>query len=172
MSDIAVGQTIRLSDGRNAVVRFVGQTHFSAGEWVGVELEDDSGKNDGAVQGERYFDCEMGRGMFVRPAAVTILQAAPPPQPRASAPPMRRASRQSVGPAAGATRPSSVTGRPGSVTGRPSSVTGRQTSNADPSGNKRRSLNAPSPSPVPRPSRNMTRVCKISEPPDLPGLML
>lgn len=127
MSEIAVGQIIRLNDGRNATVRFLGQTHFAAGDWVGVELEDDSGKNDGAVQGTRYFDCEMGRGMFVRPAALTILQAAPPPQPRAAAPPVRRGSRQSVGPAS---------------SGRPSSV----------SDSKRRSLNAPSPSPVPRPS--------------------
>ena len=160
MSEIAVGQTIQLADGRNAIVRFVGQTHFSAGDWVGVELEDDSGKNDGAVQGTRYFDCEMGRGMFVRPAAVTVIQAAPPPQPRAAAPPgVRRASRTGTG-STGAARPSSVTGRPGSVTGRPSSVTGRQSSAADPGGNKRRSLNAPSPSPVPRPSRAMTRVCR------------
>jgi dynactin complex subunit len=64
MSDLAVGQIIQLSDKRKAVIRFVGQTHFSQGDWVGVELDDDSGKNDGAVQGERYFDCAMGRGML------------------------------------------------------------------------------------------------------------
>ncbi|OTA65089.1 CAP-Gly domain-containing protein [Hypoxylon sp. EC38] len=127
MSPIAVGQTILLSDGRNGVVRYVGQAHFAPGEWVGVELEDDSGKNDGAVQGERYFDCEPGRGMFVRPATVTILQAAPTPAPRSAAP-IRRGSRTST------------------VTGRPSSVN-------DPTMNRRVSLNAPSPSPVPRTSR-------------------
>ncbi len=133
MSDIAVGQTIRLNDGRNAIVRFVGQTHFAIGDWVGVELEDDGGKNDGSVQGTRYFDCEMGRGMFVRPAALTILQAAPPPQPRVTVPPVRRGSRPSVA------------GRAGSVTD-----------------SKRRSLNAPSPSPVPRrASTNLARVRKV-----------
>ncbi|KAI1213633.1 CAP-Gly domain-containing protein [Annulohypoxylon truncatum] len=123
MSEIAVGQSIRLSDGRNATVRYVGQTHFAAGDWVGVELEDDSGKNDGAVQGERYFDCSPGRGMFVRPVTVTVLQAAPPP-PKSTAP-IRRSSRTSTAP-----------GRSGSVT--------------DPSMPKRMSLNAPSPSPVSR----------------------
>ncbi|KAI0884871.1 CAP-Gly domain-containing protein [Annulohypoxylon maeteangense] len=123
MSDIAVGQSIRLSDGRNATVRYVGQTHFAAGDWVGVELEDDSGKNDGAVQGERYFDCPQGRGMFVRPITVTVLQAAPPP-PKSTAP-IRRGSRTSTAP------------------GRSSSVT-------DPTMPKRMSLNAPSPSPVSR----------------------
>ncbi|KAI2464302.1 CAP-Gly domain-containing protein [Annulohypoxylon bovei var. microspora] len=123
MSDITVGQSIRLSDGRNATVRYVGGTHFAVGDWVGVELEDDSGKNDGAVQGERYFDCSPGRGMFVRPVTVTVLQAAPAP-PKSTAP-IRRGSRNSTAP------------------GRPNSVT-------DPTMPKRMSLNAPSPSPVSR----------------------
>ena len=87
MSDLAIGQTVELADGRIAVVRYIGQPHFAAGEWVGVELEDDSGKNDGSVQGERYFDCEMGRGMFVRPAAATIIsQPAPVPKPATKKP--------------------------------------------------------------------------------------
>lgn len=137
MSEIAVGQYIQLSDGRNATVRFVGHTHFAVGDWVGVELEDDSGKNDGAVQGERYFDCPPGRGMFVRPTTVTILQAARPASKAAA--PVRRGSRPSVAPGA---------------TGRPPSVN-------DPSLGKRMSLNAPSPSPVPRASRpsSIARVC-------------
>ncbi|KAI0900310.1 CAP-Gly domain-containing protein [Annulohypoxylon nitens] len=122
MSEIAVGQSIQLSDGRNGTVRYVGQTHFAAGDWVGVELEDDSGKNDGAVQGERYFDCSPGRGMFVRPVTVTVIQAAPPPKSTA---PIRRGSRTST-----------TAGRSGSVN--------------DPTMPKRMSLNAPSPSPVSR----------------------
>ncbi|KAI1427583.1 dynactin [Xylaria sp. FL1777] len=130
MSEIAVGQHIRLSDSRNAIVRFVGQTHFAVGDWVGVELEDDSGKNDGAVQGERYFDCPPGRGMFVRPTTVTVLQAAPAASKTAA--PIRRGSRTS-------TVAPSAAGRPASVN--------------DPSLGKRMSLNAPSPSPVPRASR-------------------
>ncbi|RYC55984.1 hypothetical protein CHU98_g10227 [Xylaria longipes] len=131
MSEIAVGQYIQLSDGRNATVRFVGQTHFAVGDWVGVELEDDSGKNDGAVQGERYFDCSPGRGMFVRPMTVTVLQAAPA-APKATAHARKVSSRAS-------------TVAPGG-TGRPTSIN-------DPSLGKRMSLNAPSPSPVPRASR-------------------
>ncbi|KAI8625861.1 dynein associated protein-domain-containing protein [Xylariaceae sp. FL1651] len=131
MSEIALGQYIRLSDGRNAIVRFVGQTHFAVGDWIGVELEDDSGKNDGAVQGERYFDCSPGRGMFVRPTTVTILQQAPPSVAKATAP-IRRGSRASTVAHGAAGRPSSLN---------------------DPSLGKRMSLNAPSPSPVPRASR-------------------
>ncbi|KKY38169.1 putative dynactin [Diaporthe ampelina] len=63
MGDLAAGQVIRLADGRNAVIRFVGETTFAPGLWVGVELDDGTGKNDGSVQGERYFDCVMGNGI-------------------------------------------------------------------------------------------------------------
>ncbi|KLU89556.1 dynactin ro-3, partial [Magnaporthiopsis poae ATCC 64411] len=81
MTELAVGQIIKLSDGRQGVIRFVGRTSFSQGDWVGVELDDDTGKNDGSVQGERYFDCPLGHGMFVRPTTCTILADAPPPAP-------------------------------------------------------------------------------------------
>ncbi|KAI1506106.1 CAP-Gly domain-containing protein [Biscogniauxia marginata] len=127
MSEFIVGQTIQLNDGRSALVRFIGQTHFAGGDWIGVELEDESGKNDGSVQGERYFDCSPGKGMFVRPMAVSAVIAAPPPK----AAPVRRTSRANTA----GTGP----GRPGSRT--------------DISMGKRKSLNAPSPSPVPRASR-------------------
>lgn len=141
MSEITVGQYIQLSDGRNATIRFIGQAHFAPGDWVGVELDDDSGKNDGAVQGERYFDCSPGRGMFVRPTTVAAIL----PAPKASAPPIRRGSRTGTA-APGPAGPAGPSARPASLN--------------DPSIGKRRSINAPSPSPVPRASRpsSMTRV--------------
>ncbi|KAI1341829.1 CAP-Gly domain-containing protein [Xylariaceae sp. FL0016] len=123
--DPAVGQTIRLPDGRNGVVRFVGQTQFAPGSWVGVELEDNSGKNDGSTHGQRYFDCSPGKGLFVKPTTVTVVSAAPAPK---------------------ATGPARRTSRVGSSTSRPASLN-------DPSMGRRMSLNAPSPSPVPRTSR-------------------
>jgi len=147
MTDLAVGQTVRLqADGRTktGVVRFVGQTAFSGGDWVGVELEGPTGKNDGSVQGERYFDCLPAHGMFVRPSALTILAQAPPPKPA----PARRAA-----------RPSSIlAGSAGRGTGGDASLA------------KRMSLNAPSPSPGPRSSRptSIARVGSRHVPP--PGL--
>ncbi|KAK4670809.1 Dynactin, 150 kDa isoform [Podospora pseudoanserina] len=131
MSDLAVGQKIQLSDGRTGTIRYVGQTHFAVGEWVGVELDDGSGKNDGMVQGERYFECAMGYGMFVRPVTVTVTAPAPVP----SQPPKPAGAKKG-------SRPSSLFSN--------SSNKGASSSTSDPSLGKRMSLNAPSPSPVPR----------------------
>ncbi|CAG8892282.1 unnamed protein product [Penicillium egyptiacum] len=67
---LSTGTVIELPDGRQATVRFIGTTHFADGQWIGLELDEATGKNDGAVQGERYFDCDPGHGMFVRPTVV------------------------------------------------------------------------------------------------------
>ncbi|KKP07384.1 dynactin 1 [Trichoderma harzianum] len=138
MPDFKPGQTVLLNDGRKAIVRFAGPTHFQVGEWIGVELEEKTGKNDGSVQGERYFDCPMGYGMFVKPMMATIIAQPAAPKPAAAA---RK-------PAA---RPSGfhpTVGR-ASISGGDSNL------------NKRRpSINAPSPSPVPhhKPSQSSSNL--------------
>lgn len=82
-ADLLPGQVIELNDGRIAVVRHVGPVHFQPGEWVGIELEEPTGKNDGSVQGQRYFDCEQGYGMFLRSAGVRqVLDQPEQPQPK------------------------------------------------------------------------------------------
>lgn len=48
------------------VVAFIGPTEFSHGTWVGVDLDAPTGKNDGMVQGIRYFTCRAKHGIFVR----------------------------------------------------------------------------------------------------------
>jgi dynactin 1 len=78
---LGVGQTVELNDGRQAVVRFVGATGFAPGEWVGVELDEGSGKNDGSVKGERYFDCSPNHGMFLRAAGVSRIVSHPTTRP-------------------------------------------------------------------------------------------
>ena len=47
-------------------LRFVGVTGFAPGKWVGVELDEANGKNNGVVQGKAYFNCRDGHGIFVR----------------------------------------------------------------------------------------------------------
>ena len=54
------------------IVRYVGDAKFKPGVWVGVQLELPVGKNDGAVDGVRYFYCPSGHGVFVRPDAVEV----------------------------------------------------------------------------------------------------
>ncbi|CAO1629755.1 unnamed protein product [Jaminaea pallidilutea] len=56
-------------------VLFVGQTSFAAGLWVGVGLDPGvaGGKNDGSVQGKRYFEVDPGQGVFVRSSQVEVL---------------------------------------------------------------------------------------------------
>jgi hypothetical protein len=66
------------SENKRGTVRFVGATQFAAGEWVGIELDDADGKNDGAVQGVRYFECAPQHGLFCPAAKV---KAAPEKAP-------------------------------------------------------------------------------------------
>ncbi|KAH7335456.1 CAP Gly-rich domain-containing protein [Rhizoctonia solani] len=62
-------------DIKRGVVRFVGPTKFGkegTGDWVGIEYDEPVGKNDGSVQGEKYFTCPDKHGAFVRPERVTV----------------------------------------------------------------------------------------------------
>ncbi|RKP36423.1 CAP Gly-rich domain-containing protein [Dimargaris cristalligena] len=66
---------VRLTDdglAKNGTVRYVGPTHFSSGYWVGVEYDEPLGKNDGSIDGERYFSCLNKHGAFVRPNRVIL----------------------------------------------------------------------------------------------------
>ena len=43
---------------------------FKEGTWVGVELDEAKGKNDGTVKGRAYFSCAAMHGMFAKPEKV------------------------------------------------------------------------------------------------------
>ncbi|KAL3449777.1 dynein associated protein-domain-containing protein [Aspergillus insuetus] len=158
MADLTVGCVVTLNDGRQATVRFVGSTRFATGDWVGVELEDGDGKNDGSVQGERYFECEPGYGMFVRPSIITAIVERPV---RAAKPAARPAAT-----AQGRSRaPSGLSAGPGLR--RPGSISSLNT--------KRQSVGASSPTPAPKgaaqrlslmsPSRSPTKQLSASSTP-------
>ncbi|PIA17401.1 hypothetical protein COEREDRAFT_7367 [Coemansia reversa NRRL 1564] len=69
---VGIGQTVEVQ-GSHGVVRFSGTTDFASGRWFGIELEGPQGKNDGSVQGKRYFECAANHGVFVRMSQIKIL---------------------------------------------------------------------------------------------------
>mmetsp|Transcript_15518 Transcript_15518/g.27553 ORF Transcript_15518/g.27553 Transcript_15518/m.27553 type:complete len:657 (-) Transcript_15518:94-2064(-) len=70
MAELQVGQHVTLDDGRVGHVKFIGNTSFASGEWVGVELDSPLGKNSGTVAGVKYFGCKPSHGSFVRRGSV------------------------------------------------------------------------------------------------------
>ena len=67
-SDFQIGERVFLLGlKRWGTVKFVGDTLFSDGIWIGAELSDMIGRNDGSVQGHRYFTCKPNHGVFIRP---------------------------------------------------------------------------------------------------------
>lgn len=163
MASLQVGDTVEINDGRIGIIRFVGTTSFQVGEWVGVELDDFSGKNDGSVKGESYFECEMGRGMFIRPSMVECViesaQPGPPSRPSSTTQAKVPAKRTSMMGAAGV-----VGGPAAKKTSRPSSLmappAGRRTTSVTDPVTKRMSINSASPSPAP--ARGLARSGGIS----------
>ena len=47
-------------------MKFIGETQFATGQWVGIALDKPEGKNDGTVNGVQYFGCKDLHGLFVK----------------------------------------------------------------------------------------------------------
>ena len=75
-SELKVGNRAQVQ-GKLGTIRFAGATSFQTGKWIGIELDEATGKNSGVVQGKRYFECRMNHGVFVRPSQVRVLPSAP-----------------------------------------------------------------------------------------------
>uniref|UniRef100_A0A8C1M9I9 Dynactin subunit 1 n=1 Tax=Cyprinus carpio TaxID=7962 RepID=A0A8C1M9I9_CYPCA len=68
---VKVGSLVEvIGKGQRGTVAYIGATLFASGKWVGVILDEPKGKNDGTVQGKRYFTCEENHGIFVRQSQV------------------------------------------------------------------------------------------------------
>ncbi|EGN93727.1 hypothetical protein SERLA73DRAFT_172019 [Serpula lacrymans var. lacrymans S7.3] len=78
-----LGALVEIPAGRG-IARFCGTTSFSAGKWVGVELHEPKGKNNGSIQGITYFACKPDHGVFVRPSQVKVISAEPEAPPVAN----------------------------------------------------------------------------------------
>ncbi|KAI0011719.1 CAP-Gly domain-containing protein [Xylariaceae sp. FL0662B] len=76
---VAVGKRCRVGgdDARRGEIKYVGQVKEipgSIGAWVGIQLDEPVGKNDGSVGGTRYWGTEsaLKHGVFVRPERVEV----------------------------------------------------------------------------------------------------
>ncbi|KAI9913537.1 hypothetical protein PsorP6_005562 [Peronosclerospora sorghi] len=68
--ELELGARVAFGAGKSGIVRFVGETDFASGEWVGLELERPEGKNNGELNGRVYFTCEPNHGLFVKKSMV------------------------------------------------------------------------------------------------------
>lgn len=74
---VTVGARCRMlpeSDSRRGTVQYIGDVAEipGLGAWVGVALDEPTGKNDGSVKGVRYFECKPNFGVFVRAERLEI----------------------------------------------------------------------------------------------------
>lgn len=81
------------TEDRSGVIKFVGPTQFAAGEWIGIALDQPCrpvsairthnavGKNDGSVQGVRYFTCPEKHGVFSLTSKVILVTPYAPGEP-------------------------------------------------------------------------------------------
>ncbi|CAH1775616.1 unnamed protein product [Owenia fusiformis] len=68
--NLEVGDRVVVAGQRKGTIRYAGETKFAPGLWFGIELDRSVGKNDGAVNGERYFKCRPKHGVFAPPSRV------------------------------------------------------------------------------------------------------
>ncbi|XP_060781636.1 dynactin subunit 1 [Neoarius graeffei] len=72
---VKVGSVVEvIGKGHRGTVAYIGNTLFASGKWVGVILEEARGKNDGTVQGKRYFTCLENHGIFVRQSQIQLVE--------------------------------------------------------------------------------------------------
>lgn len=69
---LVLGARVRIlpeTDARRGIVSYVGHVPEipGIGSWVGITLDEPTGKNDGTVNGKPYFECGKNYGVFVRP---------------------------------------------------------------------------------------------------------
>ncbi|KAF1951074.1 hypothetical protein CC80DRAFT_597707 [Byssothecium circinans] len=110
MLDFEVGDVVKTANNRQGTVRYIGPVTGKPDTWVGLELDGPEGKNNGIVQGERYFDCAPLHGIFTKVSDITqlIVSAAAPKTPSKPPKPVPRPAPGARPTATARPRPSSI----------------------------------------------------------------
>ncbi len=69
---VKVGMRCEVRGDWRGVVQYVGSVQGKKGIWVGVELDEPLGKNDGSVGGIKYFEAKNKYGLFVPPEQIQV----------------------------------------------------------------------------------------------------
>lgn len=71
-STFGVGSKVMINR-KLCTVQFIGEIEAkgASGAYIGVELPDASGQNDGSLEGKRYFRARPNRGLFTKPERCT-----------------------------------------------------------------------------------------------------
>ena len=71
--EVKVGSRVLVKDKHlEGTVKFSGTATFAPGKWIGVELDEPKGKNNGIVQGKAYFHCADNCGLMVRQGQLQV----------------------------------------------------------------------------------------------------
>uniref|UniRef100_M4C0L7 CAP-Gly domain-containing protein n=2 Tax=Hyaloperonospora arabidopsidis (strain Emoy2) TaxID=559515 RepID=M4C0L7_HYAAE len=76
--ELEVGARVTFGANKTGIVRFIGETDFASGQWVGIELERPEGKNNGELNGRVYFTCAPNHGLFVKHSMVRSIVSPSP----------------------------------------------------------------------------------------------
>ena len=72
-SDVKMGERVWINGIKDGTVKFIGETDFAPGVWVGVVLNDKTGKNDGCVNGKRLdFSKKLRCFCYQLPVVFTV----------------------------------------------------------------------------------------------------
>ena len=66
---------------RDAIIMYIGRVpEIAPGYWIGVQFPEKHGKNNGSINGVRYFECPADHGGFVRPNRIEKERPDRPPE--------------------------------------------------------------------------------------------
>ena len=64
MKDLELGDRVIIGGARSGTLKYLGPIHVSEGIWCGIKLDEPVGKNNGKLEGVRYFKCQHRFGLF------------------------------------------------------------------------------------------------------------